>query len=283
MQKIAIGILALFVLFFAAANARLAERQRLLESRLASTEPRPRPKAPPKAAPATEAELPAAARAVAPEPAKPAPPAAVSPIPSKPPTPAVAELAQQDFRNVAMTTWSTLLRGADGVTDLNLSDWQKNAIENLRKSRDLQTQVYKEQIQRVDEQTELAIRQLLDPRQLEKYDARGNLQLDVQLSQQAVEEVPLPAGQRPGYLGVSAGDAKGGGAQISEVMQDSAASATGLQAGDVILDFSGQKIASFTDLAAKIRATGEGTPVTLRIRRGEAEMIQSLQLGGRQK
>src|SRR5437762_50780 len=185
MHRIVIGILGLLILFLAAVNARLADRERILEQKLA--------------------------------------------------------LAEQKAKSP-----------------------RKTAVDELKKIRDEQTQAYRDTIQKIENQTEQSIRQLLDPQQLQKYDAQESSPAVVQLALASVQ-APLPAGQSPGYLGVSGADAEGGGAQITQVMRDGVASGSGLQPGDVILEINGEKIADYSALAAKIREAGEGTPVNLRL------------------
>src|SRR5688572_33297866 len=80
MQKIAIGILFLLVLFLAALNTRLEDRARLLEGRLAAAEKKTLPRR--VSAPVREEEAPTPLPAAAPE-ATPEP-AAVSPSVRKP-------------------------------------------------------------------------------------------------------------------------------------------------------------------------------------------------------
>lgn len=79
---------------------------------------------------------------------------------------------------------------------------------------------------------------------------------------------------RRGILGIRGGAVTAGlaeslglkvkqGAFIREVIEDSAASGAGLQAGDVIVSINGVKIKSFGELAGKIATLGAGTEVRL--------------------
>ncbi|HZE96906.1 MAG TPA: PDZ domain-containing protein [Planctomycetota bacterium] len=88
----------------------------------------------------------------------------------------------------------------------------------------------------------------------------------------------LPSGQRPGFLGISGNDAKGGGVEISAIMANGIAGAAGLQPGDVILAFNGEAVAGLADFTRRIRESGEGAPVSLRIRRNGVEFVQGVQL-----
>src|SRR5258706_576807 len=86
-------------------------------------------------------------------------------------------------------------------------------------------------------------------------------------------------GMKAGCLGSSGDDAPGGGAKVTNVLDNTVAQASGLQPGDVILEFNGEPVDSLSALSAKIRGAGEGVATTLRIRRGQSEFQQGLQLG----
>jgi S1-C subfamily serine protease len=93
------------------------------------------------------------------------------------------------------------------------------------------------------------------------------------------EEPRTASGLKQGYLGISGGDAEGGGARVTQVFPNTAASALGLQKDDVILEFNGETISNLAALSAKIKESGEGFPVVLRIRRGGNDIFQNVQLG----
>ena len=274
MQKIAIGVLTLLLLFFVAANTRLGNERRRLEAELAVLEGRPRPKSAPKPELAAE----------------PAPSASVAANPVPPPAAAPLDQAQAYITRVLEDTGTlanlvkhqvTLLTRQVADADLGLSEWQKRQIEQLSKNSDLQTQVYRDQIRKIEEQTDLAIRQLLDSNQLKAYnEQKGRVEVVGQVTVQPQPD-PAPSGQTPGYLGVTAASADGGGLKITEVLPDSAAGRFGLQANDVVLEFNGQPITNFGGMAEQIRAQGQGAYVTLRIRRGDADFNQGVELGGR--
>ena len=65
------------------------------------------------------------------------------------------------------------------------------------------------------------------------------------------------------------------------MIPNTVASALGLQAGDVILEVNGEKIANSSALSAKLSGSGEGAPVSLKLRRGGSEFYQGAQLGAR--
>jgi hypothetical protein len=289
MQKIAIGILALLALFFAADNTRLVGRQRRLEERIAGLEKEARSAPARRPAPETApAPTPVAAAASPATPAPAATPAASSNVLEKAQLYLSRTLEDVDnaVTRVMFRKWVTILKPKSSSEELGLSEPQKSAVDGLRKSRDQQTQVYRDQIQRIEEETELAIRQLLDAEQQKKYDAQngkvgayadlGGFQI---LAQQ---DAPVPA-TNSGYLGIQASDAEGGGAKITEVLADSAAKLFGLQAGDVVLEFDQQKIEGFSRLVEQINSRSPGSYVTLRINRGGAVFNQGVELGARPK
>jgi S1-C subfamily serine protease len=80
-------------------------------------------------------------------------------------------------------------------------------------------------------------------------------------------------------LGVAVDTAPGGGVRVTQVMEDTAAKSAGLQAGDVILELNGSPISDHQALVVGIREAGQGTQVTLKVRRGGSEFIQAVRLG----
>lgn len=269
MQKAAIGILVLLLLFLAAVNARLEQRIEFLERRPAPPPPRPcnRPHAPPPTA---------AAAAV------PAAPEAPPPTPEKR-HPVVATTTNQKYVDLAIGKFyvETLMRTPDA--DLGLSEEQKGIIESLRKSCDAQTKPSRDEIQAIEKRTEEDIRRQLTPEQLAKYEAGKILDFIEDRSLRIVE----PAGlvrldePKPAYLGVQGGDAPGGGVALHEVFPDSAAAGIGLQRDDVLLELDGEKLATYGNLTTRIAGSSPGAFVTLKIRRGGTEFLQGVQLGPR--
>ena len=256
MQKLALGVLAFLVIALAAMNTRLRDRERILDERLATAEKRaarkpsrviPLDPAPPPAKPVPTEEPPKPAAVVVPEPA-PAPDLKLE-INTVSYTASVAALGE------SVGSLSFKLSEAD----LNLTDAQRSLIEAAKA------------------RTEQYIRDLLTPEQRKTYDDRQAGQFDFQWVK--ASELVMPEGWKAGYLGITGGDAAGGGAQVSEVRNNTPASAAGLQPGDVVLDVNGDPVSNLSDLTKKIRRTGEGFAATLRIRRGGVEFILPVQLG----
>jgi len=270
-QKTIIALLILLVLGLSAALVRIQDRERRLEERLIAAEhlrpSKPAPLLPP---PPEEPVVPSRS----PDPAEPKAPAPKTPTPPSTQAEPMQALPNGPAR---VMTYSWASRALP--PELRLTDAQKKMILDLRRSADLQTLAYRELEQKLEAQTEEAIRGLLDPQQLQAYDAMKAPQT-VQIYTPPPEE-PLPSGRRPGYLGVTGGDAQGGGVQLTSVQPGTVAGYSGLQAGDVILEVNGEKVAGYNDFAARVRQNGEGGPVTLRIRRGASEFYQGVQLGQR--
>jgi len=284
MQKLSIGGLSLLVLFLAAANVRLKRQARLLEERLEAVERpsgRSSTQTPPEDSSSAAETRAAASNAALP----PTPPPSTAAVPGKihvPPAAApAAEPLQLAGKSVTFTldgnNVATVVRvGSDD--DLRLTEVQKKLVADLRKNCELQTAAYSDLIQRIDAQTEQSIRQLLSPEQLAKYTAQ-HPGPDATFAQDPVEEPKTASGLRQGYLGISGGDAEGGGARVTAVLPNTAAAAFGIQKDDVILSVNGQVVPHLSGLSDLIKETGEGLPVVLRIRRGANEFTQSLQLG----
>jgi hypothetical protein len=84
---------------------------------------------------------------------------------------------------------------------------------------------------------------------------------------------------RPGYMGMNGVDAPGGGALVTQVFPSTAAHHAGLLVGDVVTEFNGRSVPDLASLFQWARNTGEGTPISLRIRRAGVEIFIGLQLG----
>ena len=80
-------------------------------------------------------------------------------------------------------------------------------------------------------------------------------------------------------MGLNGTDAPGGGAIITQIFAFTAAQKSGLRVGDVIVEFNGEKINGLEHLFQLARGSGEGAPVSLRIRREGSEFYLGLQLG----
>ncbi len=72
---------------------------------------------------------------------------------------------------------------------------------------------------------------------------------------------------RGGELGVRIADAESGGVSIEEVEPDSAAAKAGLKAGDIIVNFDGERVRSARQFARLVRETAPGRTVKATIRR----------------
>jgi WD40 repeat protein len=84
--------------------------------------------------------------------------------------------------------------------------------------------------------------------------------------------------RRSAFLGVERDDTREG-VVIQSVIPDSAAARAGLQAGDVIVEFGGAKIAGVRDLVEAMRRYAAGDEVILRIARAGAEKEVKTTLG----
>jgi len=84
---------------------------------------------------------------------------------------------------------------------------------------------------------------------------------------------------RPGYMGMNGEDAPGGGALVTQVFPSTAAHHAGLLVGDVVMEFNGRSVPDLASLFQWARNTGEGTPISLRIRRAGVDVFIGLQLG----
>lgn len=278
MKKVAFGILAVLLLYLAAANLQLRQREHFLEERLAAAERKPAPRTapPPQVDPELPLLLPPTPAEAQPLPPKSAVTAKPESVPQetakKPPVEITIDSAQ-----LAGNTFTLKMPRNIRTRDLGLSEAQKKAIDDLKKYRDSETQRYSALTREIEAQVEESIRGILTSEQRAKYDAQNS-------ATQATATVTTSAdpntasGPKPGYLGVSGGDAAGGGAEVMQVFPNTPASTLGLQPGDVILEFNGQPVPTLAALATKIRENGEGVGVMLKIRRGGSEFTQSLLL-----
>jgi serine protease Do len=80
-------------------------------------------------------------------------------------------------------------------------------------------------------------------------------------------------------MGLDGMDAPGGGALVNQVFPFTAAERAGIRIGDVLLEFNGEKVDTLQSLFQLARGTGEGAPVSLRVRRAGSEFYLGLQLG----
>ncbi|HET8606241.1 MAG TPA: trypsin-like peptidase domain-containing protein [Gaiellaceae bacterium] len=83
------------------------------------------------------------------------------------------------------------------------------------------------------------------------------------------------------YLGVSIGDAPGGGVRVGAVKPDSPAAKAGLQVGDVITALDGHSVADSAALGLAVDGHEPGDKVTLTYTRGGSSQTVTLTLGTR--
>ena len=86
---------------------------------------------------------------------------------------------------------------------------------------------------------------------------------------------------RHGYLGVSTGDASGGGAQIGSVVAGGPADDAGLRQGDVVVAVGRTNITDSTARSSAIDGLAPGSKATLRIRRGGQTTAVVVRIGKR--
>ncbi len=89
-------------------------------------------------------------------------------------------------------------------------------------------------------------------------------------------------GGRGGELGVRISDAKSGGVEVERVEPDSAADKAGMKAGDIILEFDGERVRSGRQLARLVQETPAGRTVKATIsRNGQRQELQITTAEGR--
>jgi serine protease Do len=87
---------------------------------------------------------------------------------------------------------------------------------------------------------------------------------------------------RGGEIGVRISDAKAGGVEVTNVQPDSAAARAGLKAGDVILQFDGERVRSARQFVRLVQETPPGRTVTASITRdGRKQDVQITTSEGR--
>jgi C-terminal processing protease CtpA/Prc len=250
MGRVLTASLAVLALYLAAVNARLNDRIRNLERR-------PSAPAVAKKLPAVPAPAEAVEAGPATSPAAPAPRVAAA-VPARP-----------DGRVPFVV--------ASGTVDLGLSDAQKTVIDQLKKNRDEEAQVYRDLVKGIEERTERSIRELLSPEQLAKHQGEAGIQEWAArvLADTAVQDRPS------GYLGVAGDDGTGGGARLSQVFPNTPAHGSGLRTGDVVLEFNGESLKDYEALASRMRETSPGATVVMKIQRDGSEFTQGVQVGSR--
>ncbi|MCB9894738.1 MAG: PDZ domain-containing protein [Planctomycetes bacterium] len=83
------------------------------------------------------------------------------------------------------------------------------------------------------------------------------------------------------FLGISAKDADGGGAEVTSVTSDMPADKGGVKVGDIVLKMSGQTVDDWNGLIAMIRGRKPTDKVTLSVKRGDQTLDLEIQLVAR--
>ena len=86
---------------------------------------------------------------------------------------------------------------------------------------------------------------------------------------------------RHGYLGVSTGDAAGGGAEVGAVTAGGPADAAGVRAGDIVLKVGSSTVKDAAALGVAVDRLAPGTRTTLQIRRASGTTSVSVTIGSR--
>ena len=87
---------------------------------------------------------------------------------------------------------------------------------------------------------------------------------------------------RGGEIGVRISDAKSGGVEITEVQPDSAAARAGLKAGDIIVQFDGERVRSSRQFVRLVQETPPGQTVSATVtREGKRQDVQLTTSEGR--
>jgi len=111
----------------------------------------------------------------------------------------------------------------------------------------------------------------------------GNIGVGFAISANRAKEVAdaLIRGQKVShpYLGVSVGDAQGGGAQIQTVQDGSPADQAGLEVGDVVTKVNDKAISSSLDLVGAIQSATVGEKLTLTVQRGGSDRTITATIG----
>jgi putative serine protease PepD len=83
------------------------------------------------------------------------------------------------------------------------------------------------------------------------------------------------------YLGVELADIAGNGARVSQVVPGKPAAQAGIQSGDVITSFGGEKITSVDELRAAVDAKHPGNTVSVTFTRGGSQQTVTVTLATR--
>jgi putative serine protease PepD len=96
-----------------------------------------------------------------------------------------------------------------------------------------------------------------------------------------VEQLRKTGKVKHAWLGVSIGDAPGGGAKIGAVAKGGPAADGGLKAGDVVTKFADKTIDTGSDLSGAVNAQAPGDSVSVTFTRGGATKTVQVKLGDR--
>ncbi|MEM7309887.1 MAG: PDZ domain-containing protein [Planctomycetota bacterium] len=90
---------------------------------------------------------------------------------------------------------------------------------------------------------------------------------------------PLPMAPQDAYLGIYVADGDADGAQVTRLMEASPAGEAGLRAGDRIVSFGGEPVASSEDLVELVAARDAGERIEVVFLRGDTQRSYEIQLG----
>ncbi len=96
-----------------------------------------------------------------------------------------------------------------------------------------------------------------------------------------VEQLRKSGKVQHAWLGVSIGDAPGGGARIGALVKGGPAGDAGIKAGDVVTTFDGKAIGTGSDLSGAVNATKPGDKVSVTYTRGGSKKTVQVTLGDR--
>ncbi len=84
-----------------------------------------------------------------------------------------------------------------------------------------------------------------------------------------------------GYLGMQAEDESSGGAKLVEITRGGPAERADLRVDDIVTEFAGEAVQGFEDFAERIRSQKANAKVSIKVKRGDQELIIEATLGAR--